>query len=280
MQDNGKHKDHSFRGSMKAQSIHCVVRWLCRRPYSSVTSVLQDFRKVQLNAIEKMPIFGARELQDATFSFIQKRDFPVAGELLRAGLRVNDFDHKLGTYFIAEVLEDIFPEALDQAVTMVESMQKVGALNEFTFRLVLDKVFQVAAEQQMDILLKYIPKVIPWTARLIESLILRVYLPSLRSESVISLLRTAQKEKLVLQAGLWQTIFEVMLQPAIIDSLPLGRAAMRDTDRDFKQLTAFMREMETAGVKLEKKAVDALTEIAGTTIVPKDFLLYLESYAP
>lgn len=256
-----------------------LVRRLPQRTLSHAANPLNEFRQAQINAVESMPVFATPQLQDTTIRFIQKGDFAVAGELLNAGLALPDFDRKIGSYFVVELLEEeTSTERLERAVDVVESLHSVRGLDEFTLSLVLEKVYQLAADEQMDRLLRFVPTVMPWTAHLVESLILRVYLPSLRSDAVISLLRAAQREKLVISAGLWRTIFEVILQPPNIDGNLQENAALRITDRDFGGLKRFMEDVKAAGVKLEGNAIEALTEIVGTTMVPADFIAYLESH--
>lgn len=249
---------------------------------SSASPCHESFRAQQLRALEARPRLTPLQLRDVVADCVRRGDLQLSHDLLALGLPHQDFDphHDLACYYGLRLLEGLpTPENIERATLLVLTLcERHGKL---VVPLLLERLLEViqetAAEREMDRLLAHRPSPITWSAELLERTILRVYLRSLQWAKLGQLLVMGQGARLPApRREVWQEIFETALQPPLVDQLTRGQAVLRVTDRNFAQLEHVLDTLRAEGVRLDKTAVAALGTTLETTVVPPEFIAYME----
>lgn len=246
---------------------------------------MQSFRAQSLVLLEKYPSFTTCHLRDAVVDFIRRGDFAVSYDLLNLGLAYRDFDaeQEVATYYGLRLLESVDPKNIERVTSLVLALcEHRGSLaNPLLMERLLEAIQEAAADKEMDRILGGPPLLISWSTTLVEKTVLCVYLKSLRWREVGQLIVMGKKFKLPpLRKEAWEEIFETALQPPLVDQLSRGEAVLRMTDRNFGRLKLVLETLKGEGVKFDQPAVMALGAVLSNTIVPAEFIAYLESMQP
>lgn len=268
---------------------HRALRRLLFRPFAvsrpSSSSSCHALRERQLRALEARPRLTPVQLRDMVADCVRRGDLELSHDLLTLGLLYQDFDpqHDLASYHGLRLLEGLAsPKNVERATSLVLALSEQHG--KLVVPLLLERLLEViqetAAEREMDRLLAHRPSLITWSAELLEKTILRVYLRSLQWVKLGRLMTMAMGQGTRLPAlrrEVWQEIFETALQPPLVDQLTRGQAVLRVTDRNFGQLEHVLKTLRAEGVRLDKTAVAALGAVLETTVVPPEFISYMES---
>lgn len=193
---------------------------------------------------------------------VKAGDFESAQQLyeLAKGVEGFDLDGSLATYILVQVAEQ-----QKDTKTMLEFIEKnPKAKTPFTMELAVGVILQTFDHESLDRWMIINGGLVPFTSELLDEVLVQVYLPHLRWDAVIQIIK--EHPKLVC-ADTWLSILEFGLTPR-----PAEEGA-------WSQLESVLRQMKEAGVPFDMSNSsfgEALEAFFERHYLPNSFLDFME----
>lgn len=238
-------------------------------------------------------LFNDQSIVDTFRDLLRRDDLSLAGGLLKAVIfklipQLNK-DGNLSAMYVGKLLDphelekdplsayDRLAKAMDTLESTCKMINKNETSIDFVFRLILERILDLADDVQMDRWLRLaVDKIEAAPPHQLELMIAQVYLKRNRWDKICELLVTLQSHLGYPSECLFAELFQVLLLED-----PRGKCFTGQIDAlqtSFVRLQEELERWKKAGVKLSSNGAVALESLMLKTKAPPSFIEYLEGW--